>query len=179
MSRSDDAARRHAEEIGTLHREAEQEVAPHRLRLERLTASLATPGTLYAVLLIAAGWIAANTLGSRAGLPVFDAAPFPILQLLTSVGSLVLVLLVLLKQERQAALDQERGRLVLQITMLTDRRSAKLVQLFERLRQDLGLPVRTDREQEELRTSPDLRHQRDELQRTMNRDETGEADKKP
>jgi len=179
MAEIDDAARRHAEEIGELHRESEQGVPQHQLRLERFTGAIATPWTFYAVLIFAAGWISASLLAPRAGLSQLDAFPFPLLELVFTLSSLFLVLLVLLKQERQGKADQERSRLVLQITMLTDRRSAKLVQLFERLRMDLHLPDRKDAEEKELRTSPDLRHQRDELARTMSRDPEEDPDKAP
>ena len=170
MAQSEDAARRHAEEITALHRESEESVPAHQKQLERFTEAIATPRALYGFLFFALGWIAANTVGPRVGLPQFDPPPFAVLELIGTLASLLLVLLVLLKQERQAKVDQERSRLVLQVTMLTDRRSAKLVQLFERLREDLHLPERKDEEEEELRTAPDLRQQRDELVRTMSED---------
>jgi uncharacterized membrane protein len=71
------------------------------------------------------------------GVPAFDAAPFPWLQNIVTLSALVTTVLVLTTQNRQAKLVEQRRHLDLQITLLTERKVSKVIELMENLRRDL------------------------------------------
>jgi uncharacterized membrane protein len=64
-----------------------------------------------------------------------------------SVASLLTALMILVAANRGDALDEQRERLALQIALLTDRKTAKIISLLEELRRDSpALPNRDDAE---------------------------------
>jgi len=67
----------------------------------------------------------------------WDEAPFFWLQGLIGALGLLVAVTVLVSQSRQAQLAEQRAQLQLQFIVLTEQRTAKLIQLFEELRRDL------------------------------------------
>ena len=66
------------------------------------------------------------------GLPAFDAK-----QVGVDVGALLIATGVLVQQNRQDRLAEQRSHLILQINLLTEQKIAKLIELVEELREDL------------------------------------------
>jgi uncharacterized membrane protein len=76
-----------------------------------------------------------------------DRPPFSGLSTTVSVASLLTALMILVAANRGDALDEQRERLALQIALLTDRKTAKIIALLEELRRDSpALPDRHDAE---------------------------------
>ncbi len=104
--------------------------------VEGLFASLARPITLYVILLLQLAWILFNTLGHLRGFS-FDAPPFFWLQGLTGGLSLSTTIVVLIVQARQGQRQERREQLQLQINLLAEQKTAKIIQMLEELRRDL------------------------------------------
>ncbi len=124
--------------------------------LERLSRFIGTPDFLGFILLAIAAWIAGNLLLPRLGLPQPDPAPFFWLQGVIGLGALLTTTVVLIKQNRFAGLAEQRANLDLKVTLLTEQKAAKLIDLIEELRRDL--PNVKDRRD----------HGADSLQKPMN-----------
>ncbi len=115
--------------------------------IERLARLLGRPTFIFTVLTLFLLWIMLNLNLNFFTHQAWDAPPFFWLQGLIGVLSLVITSTVLIAQARQARLAEQRSQLQLQIILLTEQRSAKLVGLIEELRRDL--PIVRDRRDEE------------------------------
>ncbi|PSB25331.1 DUF1003 domain-containing protein [Stenomitos frigidus] len=125
------------ETIVALHAKAEQDVPRLQRRVEAVASFFSRPLFLFGILFVVAAWILANLLLQRAHLPTFDAPPFNLLELVLSCGSLLIATGVLIKQERQEKLAEQRTQLILQLNLISEQKIAKLVALLEELRRDL------------------------------------------
>jgi uncharacterized membrane protein len=127
--------------------------------LERVSNLIGKPVFLGLILLFVGLWILANTMLRRFGLAGFDQPPFPWLQGLVGLGALMTSTAVLTKQNRLAKLAEQRAHLDLKVTLLTEQKAAKLIDLLEELRRDLpNVKNRHDPGATQLRTpmNPDL-----------------------
>lgn len=125
------------ETIVAMRMRAERTVSRHQRLIEKATGSLGRPLTLYIIALSIIIWILISTLHNSLGLPTFDEPPFPWLQGIISLSALVMTVFVLTTQSRQGKLTEQRRHLDLQITLLTERKVSKVIELLEDLRRDL------------------------------------------
>lgn len=131
--------------------EARQGRLSHKF-LEQLGQSFEKPLFIGLIALFVASWIIYNLFGGKAGFLAFDHPPFPWLQGIVSLASLVTMVVVLIKQNSKARRDRRRDHLQLQLIMLTERKIAKTIGLMEELRRDLpSVGHRHDPEAEVLR----------------------------
>jgi uncharacterized membrane protein len=101
-------------------------------------------------------WVTPNILPKRLGLPRFDPPPFSWLQFSLAIGSLLMTTGVLIKQNRQEKLAEQRAQLSLQLNLLSEQKIAKLIALVEELRQDLpNVKNRHDPEAEMMKEAAD------------------------
>jgi uncharacterized membrane protein len=110
--------------------------SPQRL-LEAISDSVGRPRYIGYIVLLVALWISANVLTHRLGYVEFDPAPFFWLQGLVSLGALLTTTVLLIKQNRLAKLEERRAHLELQVNLLTEQKTTKLINLMEELRRDL------------------------------------------
>ena len=152
----------------------EQKITRSQRILERMSRSIGQPIFLGLILLFVALWILANAVLRQSGIPPFDPAPFFWLQGIVGLGALLTATVVLSKQNRLAKLAEQQAHLDLKVTLLTEQKAAKLIDLLEELRRDL----------------PNVRNRHDPeaaaLQRSMNPDlvlaaldERSEPDERP
>ena len=116
---------------------AERKVGRHQRMIEKVTNSIGRPLALYLILLIVLLWILLSGLHKYLGLPSFDPPPFSWLQDTVSVSALLMTTAILITQNRQAKMTEQRRHLDLQITLLTERKVSKLIALIEDLRKDI------------------------------------------
>jgi len=114
-----------------------QKISASQRVLERLSHQIGQPIFLALILLFVALWIGANTLMREFGHAPFDPAPFSWLQGIVSLGALLTTIAVLSRQNRLAMLAEKRAHLDLKVTLLTEHKTAKLIELLEELRRDL------------------------------------------
>lgn len=127
------------EAIVALHTNAERKVPQHQRVVEAVTAFFGRPAFLYGILLVTALWMIFNFFPQRFGLQQFDPPPFNWLELSLSLGSLLMSTGVLIKQNRQEMLAEQRAQLSLQLNLLSEQKIAKLIALVEELRCDLPM----------------------------------------
>lgn len=140
----------------------------HQRFIERVTAGLGRPHTLYATLVSIAGWIGFNALAPRIGLPRFDPPPFQYLQGLVALLALLTTTMVLITQNRQALHAQQRAHLDLQVNLSSEQKTAKIIELIEELRRDLpSVPNRRDPVADALKRAVDPERMIKEIERTL------------
>ena len=125
------------ETIATLHARGESDVSVHQRLIERVTAFLGRPLFLNVTIAAIAVWIFLNIPANHPNLAPFDPAPFPLLAWLVSTGGLLLTIVVLITQNRQARLAERRAQLDLQVNLLSEQKIAKVIALMEELRRDI------------------------------------------
>jgi uncharacterized membrane protein len=105
--------------------------------LERISLFIGQPVFLGVILLFVAFWMLSNALLLAFGMPEFDPAPYFWLQGMVTLKALLITTVVLSKQNRLAKLAEQRAHLDLKVTLLTEQKAAKLIDLLEELRRDL------------------------------------------
>lgn len=125
------------EAVVTLHASAERNVPRHQRVVEAVTTFFGRPVFLYGILIVVPFWVLFNVLPQGWGLAPLDPPPFDWLEFLIGTGSLVMTVAVLIKQNRQEKLEEQRAQLGLQMNLLSEQKIAKLIALVEELRSDL------------------------------------------
>jgi uncharacterized membrane protein len=136
MVSTDSAVDETIESIAELERRALADSTRHQRAIERLTVAVGRPRTLYVAAILIGLWVALNALAAFIHLRPLDTPPFPWLGTAASVASLLTTIMILVAANRGDRLDEQRDRLALQIALLTDRKTAKIIALLEELRQD-------------------------------------------
>jgi len=142
--------------IIALHARHEQNVSPHQRFVEAVTAFFGRPAFLYSIVIGITLWVVPNALPRRFNSPRFDPPPFPWLQFSLTIGSLLVTTGVLITQNRQEKLAEQRAQLTLQMNLLSEQKIAKLIALMEELRRDLpNVKDRHDPEAETMKVAAD------------------------
>jgi uncharacterized membrane protein len=115
----------------------EQKISRSQRILERLSQFIGQPIFLGITCFSVALWMFANALLGQLGRVQFDPLPYHLLQGIVGLGALLTATVVLIKQNRLAKLAEQRAHLDLKVTLLTEQKAAKLIDLMEELRRDL------------------------------------------
>jgi uncharacterized membrane protein len=139
------------EATAELERKALAGASLQQRAIERFTLAVGRPRTVWIILIVVAAWIALN-LGLRlAGRPQIDPPPFYWLDGVLALAALLMTILILTTENRMSEIEEQRSRLHVQISILAERKAAKIIQLLEELRYDMPqVHNREDREAEEL-----------------------------
>jgi uncharacterized membrane protein len=140
MPDTDFASPAHIEEtirsIDRLHAEHREDATPLQRAVERVTSLLGRPGFIAVVTVIVAGWAGFNLLAAALGFRPFDPPPFSGLASATSLASLYMVVLILATQRREDDLARHREHLILELALLGEQKTAKVIELLEEFRRD-------------------------------------------
>jgi len=115
----------------------EQKISRSQRILERISNFIGQPVFFGFILLFVALWMLANDALRQLGKGEFDPAPYFWLQGMLGLGALLTATAVLIKQNRLGKLEEQRAHLDLKVTLLTEQKAAKLIDLVEELRRDL------------------------------------------
>lgn len=96
-----------------------------------MTALISRPWFIGVITVIVIGWIGLNLGSATLGLRPIDPPPFPWLEGAVSLGSLYMVVMILATQRREDQLAQHREMLILEVTLLSEQKIAKVIQLLE------------------------------------------------
>jgi len=111
-----------------------------------------------------ASWISLNLLAAR---PI-DPPPFSWLGCAVSLVSLYMVVLILATQRREDELAQHREQLILELAILSEQKTTKVIQLLEESRRDNPLiHNRVDREAEAMARPADPQSVIDAIKETQ------------
>lgn len=134
-------------------RECEKLSRSQRL-LERLSELVGQPLFFVVILVFVCTWIGLNTLCVVLHWTEFDPAPYFWLQGVVGLFAWLTATCVLSTQNRMAKLAEQRANLDLKVILLTEQKTAKLIDLMEELRRDLpNVKDRHDPKAESLQQS--------------------------
>ena len=150
--------------IAELRADHHRRSTPLQRAADRATGLLGRPVMLVLLTCCVAAWIGGNLLAAELGWPVPDAPPFFWLEGTVSLVSLYLVILVLASQRREDELEQRRELLSLELAILSEQKTAKVIELLEEFRRDSPhMPDRIDGEAERMSTPSDPKSVIDDL----------------
>ncbi|MGZ3182802.1 MAG: DUF1003 domain-containing protein [Telluria sp.] len=151
-----EAVTENIETIAQFYERHEQRKSRSQALIERFSHRVGSPGYVAGSLLFIAGWIAYNLLAEGLGWPVIDEPPFFWLQGLVALNAFLISTTVLIRQNNAALLAERHAHLDLQVNLLTERKTSKIIDLLEGLRRDLpNVNSRPDPEAAELAKSAD------------------------
>jgi uncharacterized membrane protein len=112
-------------------------------------------------------WFSIN-LGLFPGIEPFDPFPFGILTLIVSAEGVLLAIFVLISQNRASRLANQRAHLNLQISLLAEQESTKLLQKIQTITNYLGIKeTADDHEAQRLSQSTHLEVLAEELKKSL------------
>ena len=135
------------ESIAAFYQREHQKATVSQHVAEAIGNVIGRPVFLGCIVVFVTLWIHANVGLRQMNLTAFDPPPFFWLQGIVSLLALLTTTVVLIRQERLAKLEERREHLDLQVNLLTEQKTTKLIHLFEELRRDLPM-VRDRRDPE-------------------------------
>jgi uncharacterized membrane protein len=122
--------------IVRLHAEHRANATQHQRVVDRITSLLSRPVFIAVLTIVVVGWVSLNGVAVTLGYRPLDPPPFSWLSGAASLASLYLVVLILTTQRRDDRLTQRRELLNLELAILSEQKTAKVVALLEELRRD-------------------------------------------
>ncbi len=142
--------------IARLHADHYARASPLQKAMDALTAGAGRPSFIVGVTAVVLFWIMLNVGLAAAGFEAPDGPPFAWLQGAVGLGALYMTALILTTQRREDQLASHREQLTLELGILSEQKTAKIIQLLEELRRDNPIiPDRIDDEAEALSAPAD------------------------
>jgi uncharacterized membrane protein len=149
------------ENIGTIaefYARHEDHVSTTQKIVEKLALVLGSPRYVFASVVFIVAWIAGNLIAEDLDRTPFDDPPFFWLQGLVGLNAFIISTTVLIRQNRMSRLADHHAHLDLQVNLLTEEKSSKIIALLEELRRDIpGVRDKPDHEADELAKSADAK----------------------
>jgi uncharacterized membrane protein len=146
------------ESILAFYAREERNITSSQRILESIGSALGSTLGLGVIMLFIVLWLSVNLLAKPFGFAAFDPPPFSWLQGIIGLSALFTTIVVLVKQNRLAKMEERRAHLELQVNLLTEQKATKIINLIEELRRDS--PMLKDRHDPEatafqLQTDPE------------------------
>ena len=142
--------------IAKLHADHHRSAGALQRVVERLTAWIGRPAFIAAMTLAVLSWTAGNLAAGFSGRAPLDPAPFAWLQGALGLLALYVTVLILTTQRREDQLAGYREQLTLELAILGEQKSAKIIALLEEMRRDSPhLKNRVDEEAEAMAVAAD------------------------
>ena len=119
--------------IADFHREHYRSAPGLQRALDTVTETLGRPLLVVLVVVALAAWIAVSRATGHGSV---TEPSFAWLELAATVSSLLVAMLILATPRREDQLSDRRAKLTLELAILSDRKSAKIIELLEELRRD-------------------------------------------
>jgi uncharacterized membrane protein len=123
-------------DLAKVHREHRRSAGQLQRRVDAITAMLGRPASIAVITLVVAAWIIFNCSATNFGLRVLDPPPFAFPSVVISMTSLFMTAVILTTQRRETELADHREQLALELAILGDRKTAKIIELVENIRHD-------------------------------------------
>jgi len=150
-----------SENIGTIaefYARNEEHVTATQRVVEKVALFLGSPGYVALNIVFIVCWIAGNLLAPDFDLEQIDEPPFFWLQGVIGLNAFVISTTVLIRQNRMSRLADHHAHLDLQVNLLTEEKTSKIIELIEQLRRDLpGVRSEVDNDAQELARPADPR----------------------
>lgn len=112
--------------------------ASHLTRsLNSVTNHLGRPTTIPVFLTLTAVWMVANITLPLFAVRAFDVPPFSLLETILTVLSVLTTFTILTTQIHTSELSEVRAKLTLELAILSEQKSAKIIEMLDALRRDL------------------------------------------
>jgi uncharacterized membrane protein len=143
--------------IAKFYEREQSKVPMHQGALERISRFIGQPAYLGCLAVVLIAWISVNTpIHERFLKWQFDPPPFVWLQGLVALTALLNTIIVLIRQERTTRLAERQSHLDLQVNLLSEQKTTKIIQMLEELRRDMpDVRKRYDPEAEEMQMPTD------------------------
>jgi uncharacterized membrane protein len=122
--------------IAELHAAHYRQAGVQQKFVSAATAAVARPRTLGLVTIAIVGWLVLNIALMASGRAALDPFPFPLLSTAVSTVALYLAAMILIAQRHDDALATRRDQLTLELAILGEQKSAKIVALLEEFRRN-------------------------------------------
>jgi uncharacterized membrane protein len=135
------------ESVAQLQKVFGARVTAHQRAIEALTRRIGTPAALIALVAFVIAWAGSNALAFAFHGGGIDRPPFFWLQGMLSAYAAVVTTTVLATQNRQNRENEQRAHIELQVILLAEQKTTKIIALLEELRRDMpSVASRTDTE---------------------------------
>jgi uncharacterized membrane protein len=142
--------------IARLQSAHDDEASSLQRRTDQLTAFIGRPQFMLLITWIVVVWIGLNVGADLLALTPFDPPPFNWLQGVLAVAAIYITTLILATQRYADQLAGYREQLTLELAILTEQKTSKLIELVEEQRRDNpNLKNRVDIQAEEMGTPTD------------------------
>jgi uncharacterized membrane protein len=128
------------ENIGTIaefYARHEQRQSKWQVAIEKVSLFFGSPGYVAGCVVLVVCWIAANLVAPHYGFEQFDEPPFFWLQGVITLNAFIISTTVLIRQHRMSKLAEHHAHLDLQVNLLAEEKSSKIISMLEELRRDL------------------------------------------
>lgn len=122
--------------IASLHAEHYQQATPLQRLVDRVTALVGRPSFVGLLTAGVVGWVLANLFTAWLGHEPVDPPPFYWFQGIVGLMALYITVLILTTQRREDQLAGHRKQLTLELAILGEQKSAKIIELLEEMRRD-------------------------------------------
>ena len=122
--------------IARLHADHHQNATPFQRVVDRTTTLLSHSHFIASLAIVVAGWIIFDLLTNTFNAGAVDPLLFSSLGSAASLMSLFMVVLILGTQRREDALAQQREQLILELAIVSEQKTTKVIQLLEEARRD-------------------------------------------
>jgi uncharacterized membrane protein len=150
-----------SENIGTIadfYARHEEHLSRPQKVIERISLILGSPGYVAGSVVFIVCWIVANLVAPDFGATAFDEPPFFWLQGIVALNAFIISTTVLIRQNRMGRLAEHHAHLDLQVNLLAEEKSSKIIAMLEELRHDLpNVSHKPDEEARELARPTDAR----------------------
>ena len=131
------ALHEHLGTVNEFYARHEAEATRGQRLFEKISLFLGTPAYVGANLIGAVLWIAWNIAAPELGFEQWDEPPFFWLQGFIALNAFVISTAVLIRQNRMSILSNQHAHLDLQVNLLAEEKSSKIIGMLEELRRDL------------------------------------------
>jgi len=122
--------------IAELHVQHYRETSLYQRIIDGVTAQVGRPAFVGVVTAVIVLWTGCNLVLPLLHVAPFDPAPFSWLQGTITTAALYIAVLILTTQRRENLLAEHRAQLTLELAMVNEQKTAKLIQMLEQLRRD-------------------------------------------
>jgi uncharacterized membrane protein len=151
-----DAVMDNIDSVAAFYEREEAKISGTQSAIEELSGHFGSPVYFGGFIAFVFCWAIANLTAQRFGWPQFDPPPFIWLQGIVGVNGVLITIAVLIRQNRMARVAELRAHLSLQISLLSEQKTSKVIQLLEELRHDSpGVKDRHDPEVETMKMQTD------------------------
>lgn len=144
---------RNVETVARLERSAEKGRATPDVVVDAVSRFCGSMTFVYVHAIWFGGWIALNALPSTHPAMRFDPSPFSLLTLVVSLEAIFLSTFILISQNRQNKIAERRNHLDLQINLLSEQETTKVLSMLDAIQNHLGIRDAADPEIDVLEQS--------------------------